>query len=80
MVAAQVHYSFLENLETDQLDLYRFGHTWDMYGQRQRINLVAVSGDDVVHHLLKDWPADVVDEDMLVFVLPKRLGRCKFQR
>ena len=73
-----MHYSFLENLEADQLDLYKFDHIWDLHGQRQRINLIAVSGNDIVRHLLDRWPENVLDEDMLIYNLPPALGRCKF--
>ena len=73
-----MHYSFLENLENSQLDRYKFDHVWDMDGERQRINLIVLSGDDIVRYLLNDWPNDKVDEDMLVLNLPKRLGRCEF--
>lgn len=74
-IATQVHYSFLENLENDQLHLYKFNHTWDLHGGRQRINFIALSGDDIVRHLSGDWPDGLVDEDMLLFHLPPLLGR-----
>ena len=46
MVAAQQHYSFLENLEKDQLSRYAFD-TWDAQYDRVSINLMTMTGDDL---------------------------------
>lgn len=76
-IAAQQHYSLLENLEHDQIDLYRFEPPWDMGGQRIRINALAILGDDILDSDIDNWPKDKGDEDMLVIELPKRFGRRK---
>lgn len=71
-VAAQEHYSFLENLEDGNLDVYKFGkELWDMQGVRLQVNLIAVWGDDVINNM----PIPEDDEKYLTMELPKRLGR-----
>ncbi|KAL8715664.1 MAG: hypothetical protein Q9225_006331 [Loekoesia sp. 1 TL-2023] len=74
-VAAQEHYSFLQNLERDELRRYGLGGSegriWDMQGTRIQINLIAVWGDDVVDNL----PVPPDDERYLTVELPGRLGR-----
>lgn len=77
-IAAQVHYSFLENLEAARLDFYRFDHLWHLYGLRQRINLIAISGSDI-DRMFDHWPPDVLDEDMLVKKLGPILGRSEYR-
>ncbi len=47
MTAAQEHYSFLENLEKGELWRYAFD-TWDAQYNRVSINLMAMTGDDLV--------------------------------
>ncbi|KAL9057975.1 MAG: hypothetical protein Q9206_002113 [Seirophora lacunosa] len=69
-IAAQEHYSFLENLEKDELARYNFG-IWDYQYERLSINMIAIWGDDIVDNL--PFPED--DEQFLTVDLPKRLGR-----
>ena len=71
-VAAQEHYSFLQNLETSQLDLYKFDK-WDMQGVRLQVNLIAIWGDDVINNM----PIPNDDEKFLTVELPRKLGRRK---
>ena len=73
-VAAQEHYSLLQNLEKSNLDLYKFDK-WDMQGVRLQVNLIAVWGDDVINNM----PIPNDDEKYLTVELPRRLGRRKFQ-
>ncbi|KAL8730895.1 MAG: hypothetical protein Q9181_004511 [Wetmoreana brouardii] len=86
-VAAQQHYSFLQNLERDELWRYWGGHgktlttyakatteagsIWNMRGTRIQINLICIWGDDIVDNL--PVPAD--DERYLTVDLVERLGR-----
>lgn len=72
-IAAQEHYSFLENLEKDELARYNFG-IWDYQYERLSINMIAIWGDDIVDNL--PFPED--DEQFLTVDLPKRLGRRQF--
>lgn len=74
-IASQQHYSLLENIETDKLDLYKFEHPWDMKGERIRINFMAILGSDVLDTDVFHWPDDQGDEDMLVLTLPHVTGR-----
>ncbi len=69
-IAAQEHYSFLENLEKNELGRYNFG-IWDYQYERLSINMIAIWGDDVVDNL--PFPRD--DEQYLTVDLPKKLGR-----
>jgi hypothetical protein len=70
-VAAQEHYSFLENLENDELSKYKFD-LWDFHYERLSINMIAVMGDDIVANLpFEDDEAD------LTIHLPQKLGRGK---
>ena len=71
-VVAQEHYSFLDNLERDEVDKYHF-EMWDYQYERVSINLIAVWGDDVVDNL--PFPTD--DEKYLTLDLTKKLGRRK---
>ncbi|KAL8643568.1 MAG: hypothetical protein Q9226_008276, partial [Calogaya cf. arnoldii] len=80
-IAAQQHYSFLQNLERGQL--WRYGlsksqdvsksrnNLWHMQGTRIQINLIAIWGDDVVDNL----PVPPDDERYFTVDLPKKLGR-----
>jgi hypothetical protein len=78
-IAAQQHYSFLENLANSDLHLYKtssphhesFGATWFTTGKRLSINLIAIWSDDVLDNL----PMTTVDEEWLTVVLPKDLNR-----
>ncbi|PGH16569.1 hypothetical protein AJ79_01675 [Helicocarpus griseus UAMH5409] len=74
-IAAQQHYSLLENLEKGTTDLYKFSPPWNMQGERIRINLLAILGDDVLDTDVEHWPDDRGDEDMIVLDLPKQLQR-----
>ncbi|KAA8641620.1 hypothetical protein EYZ11_012003 [Aspergillus tanneri] len=46
-----------------------------MHGERIRINVLVVLGDDIVDSYFNTWPDNKGDEDMLVMELPKRFGR-----
>ena len=69
-LAAQLHYSFLQNLENEELDRYQFD-TWNLMYQRMGINMFAISGDDIVK--IGEMPAD--DEKFLTTEYPKTIGR-----
>ncbi|MCJ1256202.1 hypothetical protein MMC24_004022 [Lignoscripta atroalba] len=69
-IAAQQHYSFLENLEKEQLWKYKF-ESWDFKNERFSINFFAVMGDDIV--AMKPLPPD--DEAYLTIEYPKKTGR-----
>lgn len=70
-IAAQTHYSFLENLESDTLHLYKTDGVWLTDYTRLSINFVAVWADDVLDNL----PMDAVDEEWLTVNLPRKLGK-----
>ena len=85
-IAAQEHYSFLENLANDDLHLYkmgsattsslhnkndRYGKPWFSIDQRLSINFIALWANDVLDNL----PMDTVDEEWLTLNLPKKLKR-----
>jgi hypothetical protein len=72
-VAAQQHYSFLENLEKGELWRYAFD-MWDASYKRVSINLLAVSGDDIV--AMRPFPT--ADEQFLTMDYPKKVGRREF--
>ncbi|KAF7557804.1 hypothetical protein G7Z17_g462 [Cylindrodendrum hubeiense] len=74
-IGAQMHYSLLENIEQDTLDLYKFEKPWTMYEDRIRINFMCVNGDDIVDTDPSNWPEGQGDEDMLVLKLPHDLRR-----
>ncbi|KAI1921700.1 hypothetical protein LOZ58_004233 [Ophidiomyces ophidiicola] len=74
-IAAQQHYSLLENIEKNTLDNYKFTPPWNMRGERIRINALAILGDDVLDTDVNNWPKDRGDEDMIVLDLPKQLNR-----
>lgn len=71
-IASQEHYSFLDNLERDRLEIYHFD-TWDYQYERLSINMIAIWGDDVVDN--RPFPED--DEQWLTVDLPQKLGRRK---
>lgn len=70
-IAAQEHYSFLENLLDDRLDLYKLNKAWITDYKRLSINFICVYADDVLDNL----PMDTVDEEWLTINLPKKLGK-----
>lgn len=70
-IAAQEHYSFLENLAENRLDRYKFGKPWITDYRRLSINFITLWADDVLDNL----PMDTVDEEWLTINLPKKLGR-----
>ncbi|KAH6887083.1 hypothetical protein B0T10DRAFT_563305 [Thelonectria olida] len=74
-IAAQMHYSLLENIENDALDLYMFEKLWIMYGDRIRINFMCVYADDILDTDPENWPRNRGDEDMIVLDLPEKLRR-----
>lgn len=76
-IATQQHYSLLENIETEQLDLYKFDKPWDMQGDRIRTNFLAILGSDILDTDVFHWPEDQGYEDMIVLRLPHDLGRRK---
>ncbi|KAI9719704.1 MAG: hypothetical protein M1828_006137 [Chrysothrix sp. TS-e1954] len=69
-VAAQEHYSFLENLEKGELSRYDL-HSWDGHYKRISINMIAVLGDDIVSY--RPVPKD--DEQWLTVDLSAKTGR-----
>ncbi|KAG5297520.1 hypothetical protein I7I48_06651 [Histoplasma ohiense] len=74
-IAAQQHYSFLENLEKNQLDLYKFNLPWNMDNERIRINVLAIWADDILDSDIDTWPKERSDEEMVVMELPKLYSR-----
>ncbi|KAI8406486.1 hypothetical protein FOFC_13956 [Fusarium oxysporum] len=74
-IAAQMHYSLLENIENNALDLYKFEKPWTMYGDRIRINFMCIYADDILDTHPEHWPKGRGDEDMIVLDLPKTLRR-----
>jgi hypothetical protein len=79
-IAAQMHYSLLENIENNRLDRYKFNKPWNMYGERIRINFMCVYADDLLDTDIENWPQDRGDEDMIVVDLPLRLRRRMYNR
>lgn len=73
-VGAQQHYSFLENLEKDELWRYAFD-TWDVHYDRLSINLMAIMGDDVIE--MRPMPKD--DEELITQIFSKKTGRREFR-
>nr|KMM73503.1 hypothetical protein CPAG_09791 [Coccidioides posadasii RMSCC 3488] len=74
-IAAQQHYSFLENLESGNLHLYKFEPPWNMDNERIRINVLAVMADDILDSNIDSWPKERSDEEMVVMELPKMYSR-----
>jgi hypothetical protein len=70
-----MHYSLLENIENNALDLYKFEKPWTMYGDRIRINFMCIYANDILDTDPEHWPKDRGDEDMIVLDLPKKLRR-----
>lgn len=73
-IAAQQHYSFLENLYEDQLDLYQFStkaQAWITDYKRLSINFIAINSSEILSHL----PMNTVDEEWLTVALPKKIGK-----
>ncbi|ETN46042.1 uncharacterized protein HMPREF1541_00225 [Cyphellophora europaea CBS 101466] len=70
-IAAQEHYSFLENLATENLDAYKLHKTWITDYKRLSINFICVYSNEVLDNL----PMDTVDEEWLTVNLPKKLGK-----
>lgn len=73
-IAAQQHYSFLENIYEDQLDRYQFSPKalpWVTDYQRLSINFITINSTEILSHL----PMDTVDEEWLTVALPKRIGK-----
>jgi hypothetical protein len=68
-LGAQAHYSFLENLEEDNLRLYHYGHgldqeregIWNMAYGRMNINFMAIWGKDVLDNLPFNTPDDELE-------------------
>ena len=80
-IGAQTHYSFLQNLERNQLDKFHFGTDvdgdgreaiWNMAYERMNINLLAIWGDDVRDNAPFGKPDD---EEFLSVDLPRKLNR-----
>ena len=81
-LGAQAHYSFLENLEKDQLSRYQYGWgvdhdreaIWHMMYQRMNINFMAIWGKDVLDNL----PFETLDDELALSVtVPLKLRRRK---
>jgi len=70
-IAAQEHYSFLENLQDNRLDLYKFSKPWITDYRRLSINFMTLWADEVLDNL----PMDTVDEEWLTINLPRKLGK-----
>ncbi|KAL8920436.1 MAG: hypothetical protein Q9172_004483 [Xanthocarpia lactea] len=79
-LAAQVHYSLLENIEKNQLHLYHYGSSspsssegiWDTAFGRMNINFMAIWGKDVLDNL----PFDSGDDEHELSVgIPVKLNR-----
>lgn len=79
-IAAQVHYSLLENIENNQLRKYYYGSglddrregIWNMHYGRMNINFMAIWGKDVVDNVPFEDPDD---EHVLSVALPLKLRR-----
>ncbi|KAM0410885.1 hypothetical protein ACHAPD_010700 [Fusarium lateritium] len=76
-IASQIHMSLLENIEENQLDLYKFDKPWIMFDDRIRINFMCIYSDDILDTNPEKWPEDQGDEDMIVLQLPRKLRRRK---
>lgn len=81
-LGAQKHYSFLQNLEKDELDRYHYGwgndlgreRIWNMMYLRMNINFMAIWGKDVLNNL----PFETIDDEReLSVTVPVKLGRRK---
>lgn len=76
-IASQMHMSLFENIEKNQLDLYKFEKPWVMYEDRIRINFMCIYSDDILDTDPANWTEGRGDEDMIVLDLPKKLRRRK---
>lgn len=74
-IGAQEHFSFLENLEKDELFHYKFG-TWDFQYDRMGIQFVAMMGKDIN----RAKPIEADDENHFSCTMTRKLGRRKFRR
>ena len=81
-LGAQAHYSFLQNLENDDLQAYYYGNgkdprregIWDMAYHRMNINFMAIWGKDVLDNL----PFPSFDDELALSVqIPEKTRRCK---
>jgi hypothetical protein len=75
-IAAQHHYSFLENLLNDDLHLYKFAQgakPWIADYDRLSINFIAINSTEILSYL--PVPADLVDEEWLTVTLPQAIGK-----
>ena len=77
-IAAQQHYSLLQNIEAGEMDRYHFGRKtneresiYTMGDSRMNINFLCILGDDVV----ANFPFPDVDEPALSWKLPQKLQR-----
>lgn len=80
-IAAQQHYSLLQNIENKEMDRYYFGKStaetdehekiYSMGDSRMNINFLCIWGDDVV----QNYPFGDVDEPALSWKLPQKLQR-----
>ena len=84
-LGAQAHYSFLENLENDELSRYHYGWgidpereaIWHMMYGRMNINFMAIWGKDVLDNL----PFDSIDDELALSVtVPRKLRRRKHMK
>jgi len=82
-LGAQAHYSFFENLEKDNLEIYHYGHgldqeregIWNMAFDRMNINFMAIWGKDVLDNL----PFSTSDDELELSVgVNWRLRRREF--
>ncbi|EED13626.1 conserved hypothetical protein [Talaromyces stipitatus ATCC 10500] len=79
-LAAQAHYSLLQNIEEKRLGRYFMVHgsdeeavsTWDMRGSRISINFMVIKGKDIIDNL-PNLKGD--DENQLTVELPASLNR-----
>jgi hypothetical protein len=81
-IAAQEHYSFLENLHDDpSLDIYKLSKIWTTDYERLSINMIAVLSDDILDNMPMTGVVDgkentpIADEEWLTVVMPRKLGR-----
>ncbi|KAK4943595.1 hypothetical protein LTR10_016890 [Elasticomyces elasticus] len=75
-IAAQHHYSFLENLYNGDLQVYKFAagaKPWITDWDRLSINFIAINSSEILSHL--PIPAGVVDEEWLTVTLPRSIGK-----
>ena len=81
-LAAQAHYSLLQNIEEKRLGRYFMVHgsdeeavsTWDMNGSRISINFMVIKGKDIIDNISNLQPDD---ENKLTVELPTLLNRGK---